>query len=144
MSQQLLVRRDTRAWITQVWIAFAASLLMCAYGVLQVQLQGLEKAFIATGFVFLLFASLVLAKSLRDNQIEKIDTPIWRGLVWLGFLASVVMLGWGLLTMALQDWQRAYLMVSSLFMLSSAFTLSKTIRDNHEADLVEHGGPANQ
>ncbi|WP_338848665.1 YiaA/YiaB family inner membrane protein [Massilia sp. W12] len=146
MSQQILVRRDTPAWIAQVWIAFILSLSLCAYGVMMVQLQDLEKAFIATGFVFVLFAALVLAKSLRDNQHEKVDTPIWRILIWIGFAASLGMLTWGLMSMALQDWQLAYLLVSGLFMLSSAFTVSKTIRDKHEADLVEgrHGASSEE
>jgi hypothetical protein len=45
--------------------------------------------------------------------------------------------GWGLLRMEVNDTYRAYLGVSWLYLVTSAFTLAKTLRDRHEADLSE-------
>jgi hypothetical protein len=45
--------------------------------------------------------------------------------------------GWGLLRMDISETYKAFLGVSWLFLISSAFTLAKTLRDRHEADLVE-------
>lgn len=33
---------------------------------------------------------------------------------------------------------KAYLLVTWLFLISSAFTLAKMLRDDHEADVAEH------
>ena len=39
--------------------------------------------------------------------------------------------------MEVNDTYRAYLGVSWLYLVTSAFTLAKTLRDRHEADLTE-------
>ena len=44
---------------------------------------------------------------------------------------------WGLLRMDISETYKAFLGVSWMFLISSAFTLAKTLRDRHEADLVE-------
>jgi hypothetical protein len=36
-------------------------------------------------------------------------------------------------------WEKGYMLATWLFLMSSAFTLQKAIRDKHEADLLEHG-----
>ncbi len=140
MAKQIYVRRDTKAWIAQVWIAFVMSLLLCLFGVVNLPLEGIYQVFLATGFFFTLFSSFVLAKSIRDNQHEKIDTPMWRLQVWLGFGLSVSLTTWGIMTMKMELWQLAYMVASGLFLISSTFTLSKTIRDNFDADILERGG----
>ena len=45
--------------------------------------------------------------------------------------------GWGLVRMEIHDAYKAFLGVSWLFLISSAFTLAKTLRDRHEADMAE-------
>ena len=37
-------------------------------------------------------------------------------------------------------WQKSYMVVSWLFLVSSTFTLAKTVRDGHEAELMERSG----
>jgi hypothetical protein len=45
--------------------------------------------------------------------------------------------GWGLWRMDINPTYKAYLGVSWLFLISSVFTLAKTLRDAHEADVLE-------
>jgi hypothetical protein len=45
--------------------------------------------------------------------------------------------GWGLLRMEISETYKAFLGVSWLFLISTAFTLAKTLRDRHEADLAD-------
>src|SRR5450830_1227977 len=45
--------------------------------------------------------------------------------------------GWGLLRMNISETYKAYLGVSWLYLVSSAFTLAKTLRDAHEAALAQ-------
>jgi hypothetical protein len=126
----------------QVWASFILSVLLCAYGVLNLPLEGIFRVFLATGLFFTLFSCFVLAKSIRDNQNEKIDTPMWRMQVWVGFVISVSLTVWGIFTMNMETWQLGYMAASGLFLISSTFTLSKTVRDNHDADILERSGDA--
>jgi len=45
--------------------------------------------------------------------------------------------GWGLLRMEISETYKAFLGVSWLFLISTAFTLAKTLRDRHEAELAD-------
>ncbi len=144
MAKQIYVRRDTRSWIFQVWISFAMSLLLCGYGIVNLPLEGIYRVFLATGFFFTLFSCFVLAKSIRDNQHEKIDTPMWRLQVWIAFGLSVCLTIWGIFTMKMDAWQLGFMLASGLFLISSTFTLSKTIRDNFDADILERSGASSE
>lgn len=137
MTGKVLVRRDTQAWISQVWISFGLAVLACAAGVLQLEASQLEAAFLALGFLFCVSASLVLSKTLRDNVHEQVDTAAWRLFVWIAFAIAVGVTLWGLSGINTGGWQRGYLGVSWLFLINSTFTLSKTLRDQFEAGLLE-------
>ena len=39
--------------------------------------------------------------------------------------------------MDIGEWQKYYMLVTWLFLVSSTFTLAKTVRDSQEADLLE-------
>lgn len=45
--------------------------------------------------------------------------------------------GWGLWRMEVNDTYKAFLGVSWLYLITCTFTLAKTLRDKHEADLNE-------
>ena len=67
----------------------------------------------------------------------RIDTSQGVIAVWIAFAAAVLLTGWGLWPMNIDQWQKYYMLVSWLFMVSSTFTLSKTVRDAQEATLLE-------
>lgn len=144
MSVQYVMQRDTRAWRTQVQVAFGLSVLCAALGVLQMPGQELDRAFLAIGMFFCLFASFSLAKTQRDNRDGQVDTLQWMMTVWIGFAVAVLLTGWGLWRMQIDIWQKYYMLVSWLFLVSSAFTLSKTVRDAQEADLLTHSTNSTQ
>ncbi|MDN4591187.1 hypothetical protein DBA29_22135 [Xenophilus aerolatus] len=133
------IPRDTRAWTVQVWVSFGLAVFLCATGLSWLPGQNLERAFMVMGYVFCLSAAFVLAKFVRDSQRPALagDTPMWKLVVWGGFFTAMGLTGWGLVRMEINDAYKAYLGVSWLFLISSAFTLAKTLRDRHEADLTE-------
>ncbi len=137
MTQQFKIKRDTSAWIFQVWASFVIALALCAYGVWNLPGSSQDRVFLAMGFFFCLSSSFVLAKCLRDNQYKVVDTAMWRGQVWAAFFLAIVLTGWGLGRMELQSGTRDYMLAAWLFLVSATFTLTKTIRDGHEADLQE-------
>jgi len=95
------------------------------------------------GYVFCLSTVFVLSKAVRDQQKARMngetETPLWRVVVWGGFGVAMGLTAWGLLRMEINDTYKAYLGVSWVYLVTSAFTLSKTLRDRHEADLLDAG-----
>jgi hypothetical protein len=137
MSNKYIVRRDTGAWNFQVWTSFALAVIACAIGVWNMPSQELDRAFLAIGFFFCLFASFTLAKMIRDNRDERVDTGAWIMTVWVGFTIAVALTAWGLFRMKIGDWEKAYMVVSWLFLVTTVFSLAKTVRDKQEADILE-------
>jgi hypothetical protein len=134
-----IVRRDTRAWRAQVWISFGVAIAICATGLAWLPGEDLERAFMVMGYVFCLSSVFALSKTLRDQQQRgpRDDTPMWNAVVWGGFSAAMGLTGWGLWRMTVNPAYKAYLLVSWLFLISSAFTLAKTLRDASDADRAE-------
>jgi len=150
-SHHPIVRRDTKAWRAQVWISFGVSVAVCATGLAWLPGEDLDRAFMVMGYVFCLSAVFALAKYVRDQHEARggmgSDTPMWSLVVWGGFGLAMALTGWGLWRMQLNPTYKAYLLVSWLFLISSAFTLAKTLRDAFEADrdearMLRHAGDA--
>jgi hypothetical protein len=131
------IRKDTAAWKAQVWISFGTAVTLCATGLAYLPGQDLDRAFMVMGYVFCMSTAFALAKFVRDNEVRKTDTPMWRLVVWGGFGFAMALTGWGLWRMEINPTYKAYLGVSWLFLISSVFTLAKTLRDAHEALIAE-------
>ena len=132
--------RDTRAWRVQAWLSFLMALLLCCGGLAWLPGEDIDRAFMVMGYVFSLCSALVLAKAVRDHATPRrgaADTPLWNLVVWGGFLLAMGLTGWGLVRMSIQPTWKAYLVVAWLYLISSAFTLAKTLRDAFEASLWE-------
>jgi hypothetical protein len=130
--QAIAMRQDTRAWKAQVWISFLVAASLCAIGLAWLPGRELDRAFMVMGYVFCTTAAFALAKFVRDNEARPVDTPLWRVVVWGGFLVAMVLTGWGLVQMDIHPTYRAFLGVSWLFLISTCFTLAKTLRDAHD------------
>ena len=140
-SNSVIFQRDSRAWQLQVWVSFGIAAFLCATGLAYLPGQPLEQVFMVMGYVFCLSATFVLAKFIRDRENGRRagagDTPMWRLVVWGGFAIAMGLTGWGLLNMGINVTYKAYLGVSWLYLVTTAFTLAKMLRDRHEADLGE-------
>jgi hypothetical protein len=143
-STTVSIQRDSRAWQFQAWASFAIAVFLCATGLSWLPGQALDRAFMVMGYVFCLSTAFMLAKFVRDSEQAAAaganagrDVPMWRLVVWGSFFTAMGLTGWGLVRMEINDAYKAFLGVSWLFLISSAFTLAKTLRDRHEADLTE-------
>lgn len=132
-----IVQRDTGAWRMQVWISFGVAVLVCGSGLAWLPGGDLDRAFMVMGYFFCLSAAFVLAKYVRDNAIAPSDTPLWAMVVWGGFALSMALTASGLWRMETNPTWKAYLLVSWLYLISSAFTLAKALRDACEAERLE-------
>jgi hypothetical protein len=144
MATRYIMQRDTGGWRLQVWLSFGLAVAACAFGVIQLPGQDLDRAFLALGMFFCLFAAFAVAKTIRDNRDGQVDTRSWVMTVWVAFAAAVALTAWGLWRMNIPSAEKNYMMVSWLFLVSSTFTLAKTIRDGHEAELMERSGPTTE
>lgn len=147
---EVVIHRDTRAWQLQVWASFGIAVFLCAVGLAWLPGKDIDRVFMVMGYFFCLTNVFVLAKHVRDDDKARLqgkaqDTPMFRLVVWSGFFLAMGLTAWGLLRMEVSEVYKAFLFVCWLFLVSSAFTLAKTLRDKHEADLAEarlaaHGG----
>ena len=131
------IRHDTSAWKLQVWLSFGVAASLCAIGLACLPGADLDRAFMVMGYMFCLSTAFALAKYVRDNESRRIDTPMWGLVVWGGFALAMALTGWGLVRMDISPTYKAFLGVSWLFLISTTFTLAKTLRDAHEAALAE-------
>ena len=137
LQMPMHMKRDRRAWQLQVWISFGVSAVLCAVGLAWLPGEDLDRAFMVMGYVFCMSAAFALAKFVRDNERRKVDTPMFSGVVWAGFALAMALTGWGLWRMNVNPAYKSFLLVSWLFLISTVFTLAKTLRDKHDADLFE-------
>jgi len=126
-------RQDTKAWKAQVWISFGLASALCGTGLAYLPGAELDRAFMTMGYGFCLSSAFALAKFVRDNEARRSDTPQWALVAWGGFGLAMALTGWGLWRMEINPSYKAFLGVSWLFLISTAFTLAKTLRDAHEA-----------
>ena len=139
---QVLIHRDSKAWSLQVWASFLLAIFLCGVGLAWLPGKDLDRAFMVMGYFFCLSAAFVLAKFVRDNEkaVQEGrggDSPMFKLVVWSGFFAAMALTGWGLLRMEISETYKAFLGVSWLYLITCTFTLAKTLRDAHEADLAE-------
>jgi hypothetical protein len=132
-----IIQRDTGAWQMQVWISFGLAVFLCGTGLAWLPGQDLDRAFMVMGYIFCLSTAFFLAKFVRDNQYKQNDTPMWKMVVYTAFFVAMTLTAWGLWRMNVNDTYKAFLLVSWLYLITTTFTLAKTLRDKHEADLAE-------
>ena len=135
--QPTAIRKDSRAWKAQVWISFAAAVVLCAVGLAYLPGQDIDRAFMVMGYLFCLTTAFALAKFVRDNEVAPDRHAALGPVIWGGFWVAMALTAWGLWRMDVNPTYKAFLGVSWLFLISTAFTLAKTLRDAHEALLAE-------
>jgi len=60
-------------------------------------------------------------------------SPAWLAQVWISFVASVGVTAVGIYYLPVDAWVRAFLGMGLLFTVGSTSSLSKTVRDQYEA-----------
>ena len=61
-------------------------------------------------------------------------TPAWIAFSYLSFCTAAVMAALGIAYLPLGLWERGYLAMAALFLVHASVSLTKTLRDRHEAD----------
>ncbi len=66
------------------------------------------------------------------EKIYNPNTPQWTFFSWASFISAALMIFLGLWNLPADLWVKGYMAMGCLFSTGSAFTLSKTMRDNQE------------
>ncbi len=126
-------RIDTSAWIFQVWVSFFLAVSASLFGLYYLPVMLWIKGYFVMGLFFTIGSTFALAKTIRDNRYQQVDTSAWIFQVWAAFALAVFLMGVGIRYLPVDLWIRGYVAIGTLFVLASSFTLAKTIRDNDEA-----------
>ncbi len=80
----------------------------------------------------------VQAGSMSNITINQKPTSAFYAQATISFGVSVAGLLLGIAYLPVTSWMRAFLALGLLYAVTSAFTLAKCVRDNHEANSVVH------
>ena len=69
-----------------------------------------------------------------DNAASmRYDSPGWQFFVKVSFTVALAGMVFGISVMPVEIWVRGYMILGSLFLVGSTFTLAKTMRDEFES-----------
>jgi len=72
-----------------------------------------------------------------EHGIQR-DSAAWRGFVKASFLLAAAAVGVGIYFLPVDYWAKGYMAMGMLFLTASSIILTKTIRDEHEAQKIIH------
>ena len=130
-------QKDTSAWILQTWLSFAIAMGMAAYGLVNLPIDLWQKGYLTMGLFFTLCSTFALAKTIRDNHRRRVDTGAWVMQAWAAFIAAALLTGTGIWHLNVEFWVQGYAAIATLFVVTTAFTLAKTLRDNNPNELLD-------
>jgi hypothetical protein len=68
-----------------------------------------------------------------DTQQNQKDSPAWIAFVWISFAISSGLMILGVWYLPVDAWVKGYFAMGFFFNVGSCFSLSKTLRDQHES-----------
>lgn len=66
------------------------------------------------------------------------SSPSWLAFVNIAFVIALGLMVSGIVVLPVDWWMRGYLLMGLFFTVSATITLSKTMRDDHEAKKIVH------
>ena len=69
---------------------------------------------------------------MQNTESIRLDSPSWIFFVKASFACAMAGMVFGLAVMPVEIWMRGYMILGTLFLVGSTFTLSKTLRDQFE------------
>jgi hypothetical protein len=71
-------------------------------------------------------------QAIDGNNSLRYDSPAWLFFVKISFTCSLAGMIFGIAVMPVEIWMRGYMILGTLFLVGSTFTLAKTMRDEFE------------
>ncbi|MEV1022648.1 YiaA/YiaB family inner membrane protein [Streptomyces sp. NPDC050264] len=73
---------------------------------------------------------------MSETSVKQQNTTAFYGQALASFAVALAAVAIGIYSLDVSGWIRAFLAISVLYLTTSAFTLSKVIRDRQEADQI--------
>ncbi|MEU3789723.1 YiaA/YiaB family inner membrane protein [Streptomyces fructofermentans] len=73
---------------------------------------------------------------MSDTPVKQQSTAAFHGQAVASFVVAMVATGVGILKLEADTWVRAFLGIAVLYLVTSAFTLAKVVRDRQEAGQI--------
>lgn len=70
---------------------------------------------------------------MENHEAIRLDSPGWLFFVKVSFACAIGGMLFGVTVMPVEIWMRGYMILGTLFLVGSTFTLAKTMRDEFEA-----------
>jgi len=70
---------------------------------------------------------------MENHEAIRLDSPGWLFFVKVSFACAIGGMLFGVAVMPVEIWMRGYMILGTLFLTGSTFTLAKTMRDEFEA-----------
>jgi len=131
---QLVLPPNTPAWTFQCWASFVIALTILLRGAWLINIDPWVRGFMFIACLFTIGSSFVLAKTLRDNRVTNFDTPAWIFFAWASFAVSSIATFTGIYWLPITGWAQGFFVAAVFFQIQASFALSKTVRDNYEAN----------
>lgn len=68
-----------------------------------------------------------------NHEAIRLDSPGWLFFVKVSFACAIGGMVFGIAVMPVEIWMRGYMILGTLFLTGSTFTLAKTMRDEFES-----------
>ncbi|MGD1809596.1 YiaA/YiaB family inner membrane protein [Dapis sp. BLCC M126] len=73
---------------------------------------------------------------MTNKYVQQKDTAAWILQVWASFILATAGTATGIIYLPVDIWIKSFMGMGLTFSVGSAFTLAKTIRDNHESERI--------
>ncbi|MEB3340723.1 YiaA/YiaB family inner membrane protein [Okeania sp.] len=73
---------------------------------------------------------------MTNKYVRQKDTAGWIFQVWASFILATSGTAIGIIYLPVDNWVKSFMGMGLTFSIGSAFTLAKTIRDNHESQRI--------
>jgi hypothetical protein len=77
-----------------------------------------------------------MSRQPNTNAVQPTHSSAWVLQAWLSFALAVGVTALGIYHLPVDGWQKAFLGMGLLFSIGSTFSLSKTVRDQHEQERI--------
>ncbi|MBM7112758.1 YiaA/YiaB family inner membrane protein [[Archangium] primigenium] len=77
-----------------------------------------------------------MSRPTHHNAIKQGHSGAWIIQTWLSFVLAIGVTSVGIWNLPVDGWQKAFLAMGMVFSVGSTFTLSKTVRDQHEQESI--------
>lgn len=128
--------RPTAAFVGASWGALIIGMAAYLIGLWNAQMQINEKGYYLVLLLYGLFAAISLQKTVRDRAEGLAVTGLYASLCWFSLMASIGLLGIGLVNATLALSEKGFYAMSFALSLFAVVAVQKNVRD------LQTAGPA--